>query len=114
MQRPRPPGRAYRVTRIITLVLFALVVWKPPFAEAPLAPEIILPTPVQAAAPVGSPRQLAIRGQRVVARVADVGVLPDGKLDVPPSRRVLGWWNGGPRPGEQGNAVIDGHLNLAG
>ena len=37
-----------------------------------------------------------------------------GRLDVPTSAAVLGWWAAGPRPGEPGAAVVVGHVDLRG
>ncbi len=50
------------------------------------------------------------------APVEPVGVLKDGKLGVPTrnSWTGVGWYQGGPKPGEQGSAVIDGHLDRPG
>ncbi|MEI8130474.1 MAG: ice-binding family protein [bacterium] len=38
-----------------------------------------------------------------------IGLTKSGALDVPKDFNNAGWFNLGPRPGEQGNAVIDGH-----
>jgi LPXTG-site transpeptidase (sortase) family protein len=57
------------------------------------------------------PSSLSIPSIKLTAPVIDIGLLPGGKLDVPADRGILGWYNLGPRPGEQGNSVIDGHLN---
>jgi len=33
-------------------------------------------------------------------------------MDVPKGLNNIGWFNLGPRPGENGNAVIDGHYGV--
>jgi len=43
------------------------------------------------------------------ASVIDVGVEPDGDMEVPPADRV-GWYRYGPAPGEDGSAVLAAHI----
>lgn len=40
-----------------------------------------------------------------------VGLTPEGAMDIPADADNVAWYNLGPRPGEQGSAVIDGHLD---
>ncbi len=61
----------------------------------------------RAAAPV----TLSIPSVHVHAAVEEVGMTPDRHMDVPQSVWDVGWFDLGPRPGETGNAVIDGHLD---
>lgn len=63
---------------------------------------------------IGTPRTLRIPKIKVAAPVIALGLAPDGKLDAPKNAVQVGWWNGGKLPGEQGTAVIDGHLELQG
>lgn len=46
--------------------------------------------------------------------VAPVGLDAEGGLEVPATERDLGWWSGGPPPGDPGAAVVVGHVNLDG
>jgi hypothetical protein len=64
--------------------------------------------------PVGVPASLAIDRLGIKADIVPMGVLPDGNLDAPGQPFQAGWWKDGARPGEQGTAVIDGHLTLRG
>lgn len=66
----------------------------------------IPPTPV-VRAPV--PVQLRIPDLGIDAPVRAVGASPAG-IDVPPVDRV-GWFDGGPRPGEPGRTVLVGHVD---
>ncbi len=50
----------------------------------------------------------------VNAPVAGLGLTPDGALDAPKNPDFLGWYQEGPIPGENGNALIDGHVDWAG
>lgn len=43
------------------------------------------------------------------ATVDHVGIDPDGSMDVPSGPESVAWFNLGPRPGEIGSAVINGH-----
>src|SRR4051812_34701143 len=66
-----------------------------------------------AVAPVraGQPVRVKIPIIGVDAAVEQVGKTPDGAMDVPHDYSETAWYNLGPRPGEPGNAVIDGHVD---
>lgn len=56
-----------------------------------------------------SPVRLIIPAISVDADIESVGLTPDGAMDVPKERASAAWFNRGPRPGEDGSAVINGH-----
>lgn len=58
---------------------------------------------------VGLPLRLKIPSIDVDAPVEYVGLTYNGAMDVPKSPIEVGWFNLGPRPGENGSAVIAGH-----
>ena len=60
-----------------------------------------------------NPARLLIPAIGVNAPVEDVGVTSGGDLAVPQQHpwEDVGWYAAGPRPGERGSAVIDGHLD---
>ena len=58
---------------------------------------------------VGLPKRLKIPSINVDAPVEYVGLTSDGAMDVPKDIVNVGWFNLGPRPGGNGNAVIAGH-----
>ena len=62
------------------------------------------------------PYRLIIPSIGVDTDVEMVGVLHDGNLATPPLNPWddVGWYAAGPRPGEVGSAVIDGHLDRPG
>jgi Sortase domain len=61
-----------------------------------------------------TPQRLALPSLRVDAPITPVATLPGGSLAVPGNPDVLGWWQGGARPGTgQGTVVIDGHVDTA-
>ena len=46
-------------------------------------------------------------------KVEPVGVEGDGTLSVPTSWYTAGWYEDGPKAGEEGNIIIDGHYDTA-
>jgi LPXTG-site transpeptidase (sortase) family protein len=70
------------------------------------------------ATPVGpaNPQRLLIPAISVNAPVEQVNILSTGDLGTPTGSpwTDTGWYANGPRPGEQGSAVIDGHLDRPG
>ncbi|MFA5997534.1 MAG: class F sortase [Candidatus Paceibacterota bacterium] len=57
----------------------------------------------------GLPLHLRIPTINVDASVEYVGVGADGTMGTPQGPDTVAWYSLGPRPGETGNAVIDGH-----
>ncbi len=57
----------------------------------------------------GLPIRLKIPSINVDATVEYVGLNSDGAMDVPKSSDNVAWFNSGPRPSENGSAVIAGH-----
>lgn len=57
------------------------------------------------------PTHLDIPNARVHAEVVPVGVTATNNLDVPPNFIQAGWYQYGAKPGEKGNAVLDGHVD---
>lgn len=55
------------------------------------------------------PVRLKIPEIGVDAAVEYVGLTLDGAMGAPKGRTDVAWFNQGPRPGEKGSAVIDGH-----
>ena len=44
-------------------------------------------------------------------RIIDLGLMPDGALQVPPDAGTVGWFTGAPAPGEDGPAVLAAHVD---
>lgn len=57
----------------------------------------------------GLPVNLKIPAINVDAAIESVGITSKGEMDVPKSPANAAWYNRGPRPGEKGSSVIDGH-----
>jgi LPXTG-site transpeptidase (sortase) family protein len=58
---------------------------------------------------IGLPIRLKIPKLNIDTPIEQVGIAPDGSMDVPKKPDDTAWFNLGPRPGEIGSAVIDGH-----
>lgn len=74
---------------------------------------VVYPKPAQeltTSAP-GSPLRLKIPRLKVDAALEYVGFTSQGALGAPSGPTTAGWYDQGPRPGEKGSAVIDGHLD---
>lgn len=61
----------------------------------------------------GKPVRLIIPAIGVNANIQSVGLFwsGDGDMSIPTNFTDVAWYNGGPRPGMPGSAVIDGHLD---
>ena len=91
----------------------------PPSLAAPPAASAPEPTASPAASPPAIPRtipqRLVIPALGVNAAVVPEGTDSTGALKVPPltAGNLAGWWDGGPAPGQDGPAVIAGHVDSA-
>ncbi len=79
-------------------------------APQPVAPSVPTAPPVYQAGS-GVPVRIHIPSIALDAAVEQVTVTADGSLGVPKDPLDTGWFALGPRPGEVGSAVIDGHVN---
>ncbi|MDW2886748.1 class F sortase [Exiguobacterium artemiae] len=57
------------------------------------------------------PKTLAIGKLDVKTNVEQVGLDKKGAMGTPKNEQQVGWYKLGPRPGDVGNAVIDGHTD---
>jgi Sortase domain len=57
------------------------------------------------------PLWLSVPAIGMRTRLVDLGLNPNGTLQVPTSTTVAGWFTGSPRPGAVGPAVIAGHVD---
>lgn len=85
------PIKPLNVTQVTTME-------KPPKAAA------------QAAIITDWPVRVEIPKINVNASLDYVGLTPQGALDAPKVPEDAGWYDKGPRPGEAGTAIIDGHF----
>jgi hypothetical protein len=86
---------------------------------APVRPndlrQVVNPVPVERAPALdrSAPTSIAIPSINLRAALDEIGLLPDGRLEVPPYERAhrAAWYRLGPSPGEPGPAVIVGHVD---
>lgn len=86
-----------------------------------IATAVSLPAGAAFGAPLASPAgeaatpvEIVIPSIGVDAVVEQVGLAPDGAMDVPRDPGEVAWYTLGPAPGGPGNAVIAGHVDWAG
>ncbi|MBJ7321223.1 class F sortase [Rhodococcus fascians] len=60
------------------------------------------------------PERIEIDAIGVDSDVMDLGLLPDGAMDVPPGGFPAGWYTGSPIPGQLGPSIVAGHVDWAG
>lgn len=91
------------------LTVAALITKDTPVSEATSTP-VGIGTTFEAP---GKPVRLIIPTIGVNANIQSVGLAwqGNGEMGIPTNFTDVGWYNGGPRPGEPGSAVIDGHLD---
>lgn len=78
---------------------------------------IATPQPTTAPKPgIYTPVHIRIPAIGIDANVEPVSILPNSNLDTPHQNPwdSTGWYKDGPRPGEMGSAVIDGHVDRPG
>ena len=62
---------------------------------------------------VGKPWRPRILGTELAGEVERVGKKQDGSMETPSTFTTVGWYELGVKPGDEGNAVMDGHVNNA-
>jgi sortase (surface protein transpeptidase) len=60
---------------------------------------------------VAAPTRIRIPALHVDSKLVDLGLNPDGTVEVPKSTTVAGWYDKGVKPGAAGPAVILGHVD---
>ncbi|HKV57552.1 MAG TPA: class F sortase [Ktedonobacteraceae bacterium] len=88
----------------------------PPSASSPVAHHTASSVEIPATKGDANPVRLVIPAIGVNALIEGVGVTSSGDLAVPQQHPWddVGWYTAGPRPGEPGSSVIDGHLDRPG
>ena len=76
----------------------------PPAAQGPVAVPM----------PESEPVSIEIPSLGVSSEVMDLGLRPDGSMEVPPGAYPAGWYTAAPTPGELGPAILAGHVNWNG
>ncbi|WP_235927935.1 class F sortase [Goekera deserti] len=84
--------------------------------DLPVTPDdAVAPPPAPPAGPAASvPVRVQVPALGLRADVVRLGLAADGTMQLPPDGDPVGWFEGGPTPGEQGPAVLAGHVDWAG
>ncbi|WP_030282604.1 class F sortase [Streptomyces catenulae] len=88
----------------------------PPAAEAPVAPNLAAPTAepkTSAELPRSAPTRIRIPQIGVDAPFTPLSLGPTGQLNAPPpnNSNLAGWYKDGATPGENGAAIVAGHVD---
>ena len=85
----------------------------PPATAAPTTTTVAAPSstrPARARTP-SPPVRVEIPSIGVSSRLVRLGLNPDGTMEVPRDYGLAGWFTGGAMPGQDGPAVISGHVD---
>ncbi len=110
MNLSRIPTWVVIAVMVLASIVFALTGYQAvavPSDDSITADRSVYALPVTAEDPV----RLSIPSLSVVATIERVGINVKGNIAAPKSFATAGWYVNGPRPGEGGNAIIDGHVN---
>ncbi len=108
-----------RYLLLLPIVLIGAIFISSHLRVAPARAAAIMPSPKRLvtvypkSTQVGSPTQIIIPSIGVNAAVENVGLIKND-MATPKKYYDAGWYDFGPKPGQVGNAIIDGHLNYVG
>ena len=81
----------------------------------PAAPPVAgNPMSDSAAPPVSKPVRVQIPALEVDSNVIDLGLQPNGEMEVPPDAKDTGWFTESPFPGDVGPSVLAAHVDWKG
>jgi LPXTG-site transpeptidase (sortase) family protein len=101
------------IITLLSLVIFATLLYAiPKIYLNSLAFEQATPLPTSEKVIYGMPLRLKIPILAIDSAIEYVGLTSSGDMDVPKYPGNVGWFQLGPKPGEKGNAVIDGHYGI--
>jgi len=87
-------------------------------ASAPRSPDGRPPVPAAVPSSLflsrSEPTRVIIPTLDVNVRTIELGLRPDGTMEVPANGALAGWYSGAPTPGELGPAVITAHVRWEG
>lgn len=73
---------------------------------------LVMPTLVPTKVEELPPASIRIPKLNIFAEVERIGVDDTGRMGVPVGEQNAGWLSTGPKPGEEGSALMDGHYDL--
>lgn len=92
-----------------TMIAASKTTATPEPTDEPAPTETPIPTPT--AAPVANPVRIVIPKLNIDTVVESKGNDAEGHMDVPSDWNHTAWYNLGPKPGEEGAAVVAGHFD---
>lgn len=113
----RAPMRATLVAALICVPVLApmhLLDRAPPAESAPVVPLASAARVVSVDQPAPSARPVGLAVPAIglaLPTLVDLGLDADGRLQAPEDFTQVGWWSGGPAPGDAGPAVLVGHVD---
>ena len=102
------------LTGIVTATIVLHLTTKEIVPSHTLSPVVVVSTKVKPKPSAGSPVQLSIPSISLDAVIAHAGLKADGTMDIQKNPDQVAWYEFGPRPGDQGSAVIAGHYGWTG
>jgi len=70
--------------------------------------------PAATFSPPAKPNIVHIPALGVTSNIIDLGLQPDGKMEVPPDAKDAGWFTSSPLPGQPGPSVLAAHVDWKG
>ena len=88
---------------------------EPDNIDLPASPTLTYNPPTKSLPDIKSidPKTITLPSIQMQASVVQVGKLDNGQMGVPENIETVGWYEPGPRPGSNGNAVLAGHVDGA-
>jgi hypothetical protein len=83
----------------------------PPTTAAPAASRAAAPSSTRPPRRPSPPVRVELPAIAVSSPLVRLGLNPDGTMEVPRDENVAGWFTGGAMPGQDGPAVIAGHVD---
>ena len=83
----------------------------PPTTAAPTTTTVAAPSTTRRPLRPSPPVAVEIPSIGVSSRLVRLGLNPDGTMEVPRDYGLAGWFTGGAMPGQDGPAVISGHVD---
>lgn len=100
---------ALEIIAFFAVLIFYFIPERPVQSDPVTTIENAIVTPKQEQASSGLPVRLKIPSINVDAAIDPMGMTPSGAMEVPSGAKNVGWFKLGPRPGDEGSAVLDGH-----
>lgn len=82
-----------------------------PVVPEPPVPAQVAEPEVQTERPPSPPRRVSVQRLKIDTPLINLGLLENGELEVPAAFDIAGWHSNGTAPGEDGPAVIVGHVD---